>query len=151
MKKLIIILLFPVAGISQSKTTTVYANDIYSEYNLYSNRPDVMGKAAPYKIKMYCGSTKETMLMEPVRVRITCDSTGNSDQPLVILNGCEINYSKLKWISPSYIESINVIKNATAIEKYGMKAKFGVIEITSKTNSINSITKAEIITPTPKQ
>jgi hypothetical protein len=151
MKKLLIILLFPVAGISQSKTTTVLPTDIYSEYNLYGNRLDVTGRAAPSQIKMYCGSTREARLMERVRVKIKCDSTGNSEHPLVILNGCEINYSELKWISPSAIQSINVIKNVTAIKRYGMKAKLGAIEITSKSNSINFITKAEIITPTPKQ
>ena len=35
-------------------------------------------------------------------------------------------------INPDTIESINVLKNGDAVQKYGQKGRHGVIEITSK-------------------
>ena len=53
-----------------------------------------------------------------------------ADSVLVILDGKE--GPKLKDINPDNIESIQVLKDEKAIEKYGQKARYGVIEITSK-------------------
>ena len=53
-----------------------------------------------------------------------------ADSVLVILDGKE--GPKLKDIDPDTIESINVIKGEDALQKYGQKARYGVIEITSK-------------------
>lgn len=53
-----------------------------------------------------------------------------ADSVLVIMDGKE--GPKLKDINPETIESMNVLKGETAIEKYGQKGRHGVIEITSK-------------------
>ena len=53
-----------------------------------------------------------------------------ADSVLVILDGKE--GPKLKDVNPETIESMNVLKGETAIEKYGQKGRHGVIEITSK-------------------
>lgn len=53
-----------------------------------------------------------------------------ADSVLVILDGKE--GPKLKDINPETIESMNVLKDEAAIEKYGEKGRYGVIEITSK-------------------
>ena len=53
-----------------------------------------------------------------------------ADSVLVILDGKE--GPKLKDINPETIESMSVLKGEAAIEKYGPKGRFGVIEITSK-------------------
>ncbi len=53
-----------------------------------------------------------------------------ADSVLVILDGKE--GPKLKDINPETIESMNVLKDEAAIEKYGEKGRHGVIEITSK-------------------
>ena len=53
-----------------------------------------------------------------------------ADSVLVILDGKE--GPKLKDVNPETIESMNVLKGETAIEKYGQKARYGVVEITSK-------------------
>ncbi len=50
--------------------------------------------------------------------------------PLYILNGKEI--SAINEIDPNTIEKIDVLKDKTATEKYGDKAKNGVIIITTK-------------------
>ncbi|MDW7691560.1 M56 family metallopeptidase [Flammeovirgaceae bacterium SG7u.111] len=51
--------------------------------------------------------------------------------PLFILDGNEISKEK---IPIEIIESINVLKGEKAIEKYGEKAKDGVLEVKSKSN-----------------
>ncbi|HEY1022489.1 MAG TPA: TonB-dependent receptor plug domain-containing protein, partial [Flavisolibacter sp.] len=53
-------------------------------------------------------------------------------QPLYILDGKEISKDEMSRINPTDIQAINVIKDATATEKYGEKGKNGVIEITLK-------------------
>lgn len=53
-------------------------------------------------------------------------STGN---PLVIIDGKEIDYSLLNAIRPDRIESISVLKDDTATKIYGDKGKNGVILI----------------------
>jgi len=58
----------------------------------------------------------------------------NSDQPqpLYVVDG-EIFYSEINTINPNNIESITVLKDASAQMLYGSKGKDGVILITTKT------------------
>lgn len=53
---------------------------------------------------------------------------------LIIVDGKEMKGSKLDMINPQIIESINVLKGAKAIDKYGQKAKNGVVEITTRSH-----------------
>ena len=59
----------------------------------------------------------------------------NADnQPLYVLNGQVITIQEASDILSSGVESINVLKDKTAAEKYGDKGKNGVIEIITKAN-----------------
>ena len=49
-------------------------------------------------------------------------------KPLFILEGKEVTEESIKDLKPDDIESINVIKDQNAINKYGLKGKNGVIE-----------------------
>lgn len=53
-------------------------------------------------------------------------------KPLFVLDGKIISEEELKKLSPDAIESVNVYKDKTAVEKYGDKGKNGVVEITLK-------------------
>lgn len=55
-----------------------------------------------------------------------------ADQPLYILDGKEITPEKFARIDPSGIESIEVLKDQTAVEGYGDKGRNGVLIITLK-------------------
>ncbi|MCK5470904.1 MAG: TonB-dependent receptor plug domain-containing protein, partial [Cyclobacteriaceae bacterium] len=57
------------------------------------------------------------------------------DQPMFILNGEEIPREDFNLIQPDDIESITVLKDHAAFDKYGEGAKNGVIIIKTK-NSI---------------
>ena len=62
-------------------------------------------------------------------VKFMDNSSGN---PLMIVDGTEITNAKLEDIDPSTIETIEVLKGDKAIEKYGDKAKDGVIILNTK-------------------
>lgn len=57
------------------------------------------------------------------------------NRPLFILEGKEVTEETLKDLNPKDIESINVIKDQNAINKYGQKGKNGVVEIFLKKNN----------------
>ena len=52
--------------------------------------------------------------------------------PIVYVDGVLTKDYDLDNISPDNIESLTVLKNKSAIEKYGSKGKNGVILITTK-------------------
>ena len=56
----------------------------------------------------------------------------SNSPPLYILDGVMIDKAKMNAIKPETIESINVLKDKTATDKYGEKAKDGVVEIKLK-------------------
>lgn len=78
-----------------------------------------------------------------VVIRSGSASRDTTKQPLYIVDGKEISKDEMSRINPNEIESINVIKDATATDKYGEKGKNGVIEITMK-NGGNSVTQEKI-------
>jgi TonB-dependent SusC/RagA subfamily outer membrane receptor len=53
-------------------------------------------------------------------------------KPLYYIDGKKSESKDFKNMSPDEIESISVLKGDTAVEKYGKKAKNGVIEVTTK-------------------
>ncbi len=57
-------------------------------------------------------------------------------QPLYVLNGAIIDKAQLDKMDPGTIEHINVLKDANATKYYGDKGKNGVVEITTKVQSI---------------
>lgn len=79
------------------------------------------------------GKDVEIITVEKGNNNFKIFSSGD-ENPLIILDGKEINKKELEALSPESIESVNVLKGKKAITKYGKKAKDGVIEITSKKN-----------------
>jgi len=68
-------------------------------------------------------------------VVIKIDAAGgasNGQKPLFILDGEVISESVMKVIDPNKIESINILKDASAIAVFGEKGKGGVVQITTK-------------------
>ncbi len=62
-------------------------------------------------------------------------STDDDENPLVILDGKEITYEQMKKMDTNpdiRIDQISVLKDASAVNKYGQKAKNGVIIVTTK-------------------
>ncbi|MEO0573460.1 MAG: M56 family metallopeptidase [Bacteroidota bacterium] len=53
-------------------------------------------------------------------------------EPLYIIDGKESSKKEVKKLSPKKIASMNILKGQAALDKYGPKAKNGVVEITLK-------------------
>ena len=66
---------------------------------------------------------------------------GNVQKPLYILDGEVISESVMKLIDPTKIESINILKDASAIAVFGDKGKGGVVQITAKEGKTDGAAK----------
>ncbi len=64
--------------------------------------------------------------------KVKLNSIKNAPPPLYILHGEEISEEEMQMIDPNKIESISVLKDKSAENKYGEKGKNGVIEIVLK-------------------
>jgi TonB-dependent SusC/RagA subfamily outer membrane receptor len=67
-------------------------------------------------------------------------ATGKTNQPLILVNGKESEQT-LNNIDPATIESVNVLKDETATQKYGEKGKNGVVLITTKKSAEKAAVK----------
>ena len=60
-----------------------------------------------------------------------------NDAPLILVDGVDISATMLNQMNPNDIESMSVIKDASAAAIYGTKATYGVILITTKGGKFN--------------
>jgi TonB family protein len=95
------------------------------------------------------GSTATGQINSPFQLR---NIDGSGAQPLYVIDGVINENANIRNIDAETIQSINVIKDATAISKYGEKAKNGVVEIITKSNSKASTTNAvKVVTGQPSK
>ncbi|WP_295936808.1 TonB-dependent receptor plug domain-containing protein [uncultured Alistipes sp.] len=106
---------------------------VVSTYNI-EGVPDTKGKIVSVT------TTSDSSDGEPHKsvIRINGSNTkinfkDGEDQPLFVIDGkVQKNGKKLEELDKNGIESISILKDASAVEKYGEKAKNGVVEITTK-------------------
>lgn len=65
------------------------------------------------------------------QIRIRGYSTINNNDPLYVIDGVPYE-GKLSWLNPNDIESMQVLKDASAASIYGARANNGVIIVTTK-------------------
>ena len=65
-------------------------------------------------------------------------TAGDGEQPLFFFDGKEITAGELEALDPNTIGAISVLKDASAVEAYGERAKVGVVLITSKDGEAGS-------------
>ena len=87
---------------------------------------------AGHKVAELMGQGAGKMENTTIVVRGDKNSFKDGEEPLFIIDGKVQNHKKMKDLNPDRIESISVLKDKSAVEKYGEKAKNGVIEITTK-------------------
>lgn len=76
--------------------------------------------------------SKKMVTIEPATVTVKAMT---KEQPIYIIDGVEKDGKALQELNPDKIDSINVLKNQPAIEKYGEKGRNGVIIIHLKKNT----------------
>ena len=69
---------------------------------------------------------------------------GSNTQPLIILDGVEINSTMLNNIPPESIESFSVLKDATATSLYGSRGANGVIIVNTRQGQASEKMKINI-------
>ncbi len=68
----------------------------------------------------------------PINVRIRGVGTVNNTEPLYIVDGIPMSSSDILSISPNDIESMTILKDASATAIYGSRAANGVVMVTTK-------------------
>lgn len=82
-------------------------------------------------------SNQSSSIQQPFKVQTNSpmqfrSSDGTKNPPLVVIDGVIAENQNANSIDPETIESINVLKDASATALYGDKGKNGVVEITLK-------------------
>jgi len=113
--------------VSKGEISTINPNDIQS-VNVLKNESAVKlyGEKGKNGVVIINKKSKE------IPAIIYLDKIDKTKEPIYYVDGKEASKDVLKTISPSSIESINVLKDESATKKYGEMGKNGVIEITLK-------------------
>jgi TonB-linked SusC/RagA family outer membrane protein len=104
--------------------TTVKAEDLTRDA-AFSVRKSLQGKAAGVHVTQNSGAPGK-----PVTVRVRGVGTINASDPLYVLDGIPIN--GIDFLNPNDIESISILKDASATAIYGARGANGVVLVTTK-------------------
>lgn len=89
----------------------------------------ITGKGEVNKLKK---EDTDDIKEKPKTVTIYGVRAASANQPLFVLNGCIVSGEEFQTLNPNTIETINVLKDASAKSLYGDKAEHGVIIVTTK-------------------
>jgi len=95
------------------------------------DNPGAKNETIELKVTGYVDDQSNDLPAQPnsgIKIR----SNGESNNPLVVIDGIISKDQNIEKIDPETIESMSVLKDEKATAKYGTKGKNGVIEITSK-------------------
>lgn len=86
---------------------------------------------------------------ETINKNSATQASNQQKEPLYILDGKEISSAEMKTINTDNIKAVNVLKDESAIKKYGEKGRYGVVEISTKSNSEEtaSLLKVQVSEP----
>src|SRR5690606_30619680 len=104
--------------------TSVSSEEITREA-VFSVRKSLQGKAAGVNVTQNSGAPGK-----PVTVRIRGVGSINASDPLYVVDGIPIN--GIDFLNPNDIESISILKDASATAIYGARGANGVVLVTTK-------------------
>lgn len=146
-------------GIKREKRSLGYATAQIDSKDLTSSQPvnlasGIMGKVSGMNINLVNSG------VNPDNIRITLRGNRSflgNNQPLIVVDGVPVDNTYLAQMNPDVVESINVLKGATASALYGSSAANGVLLITTKsarkgkpTITVNSSVSLEKISLIPQ-
>jgi len=146
-------------GIRREKRSLGYATAQIDSKDLTNSQPvnlasGIMGKVSGMNINLTNSG------VNPDNIRITLRGNRSflgNNQPLILVDGIPVDNTYLAQINPDAVETIDVLKGATASALYGSSAANGVILITTKiakkgkpTITLNSSVSFEHISLVPK-
>jgi TonB-dependent SusC/RagA subfamily outer membrane receptor len=71
---------------------------------------------------------------KPATIRLRCRTSKPSVEPLLVVDGVTATFNSLSALNPNDIESVSILKDASATAIYGHRAGNGVILITTKSS-----------------
>lgn len=77
------------------------------------------------------------------KIGIEVQPSIKSNEPLYVVDGKIVDKTIVEAIDPKDIDSINILKDKTAVEKYGEQGKNGVVEIKMKKREVSVLDKLE--------
>jgi len=126
-----VILLFSISLLAQDALVIVDGKKIKAEVN--SIDPNTIESVTVLKdqaaIDAYGKEGQNGVII--IKTKNSNASNVTKLEPLVIVDGKKYT-QRIKSIDPNNIESMSVLKDQSALEKYGEAGKNGVIEITTK-------------------
>ncbi|MBN1926749.1 MAG: SusC/RagA family TonB-linked outer membrane protein [Prolixibacteraceae bacterium] len=132
-------------GITRTKKQLTYSTQ-QIDGELLSNTGNVdaakglQGKVAGVTVRQLSGAPGRGA---SIRIRGSNSLKGSND-PLYVVDGSPVVSDVASQMSPNEIESIDVLKGATAAALYGLRASNGVILITTKRGAKNELNKPTI-------
>ncbi|MEP6681686.1 MAG: N-acetylmuramoyl-L-alanine amidase [Parafilimonas sp.] len=106
---------------------------------------ELMAKNILQGIAMYANNSFDRSKLYQLQNTNGKDTTS----PLYVLDGKIISEAEMKKIDAATIESINILKDKTATDKYGDKGKIGVVEIILKKGNEKNELKEPVPPPPP--
>ena len=77
-------------------------------------------------------------------IRIRGTGTVNNADPLIVIDGVPVANANINDINPNDIESIEILKDASASAIYGQRAANGVVIVTTKRGSFNEAISVDL-------
>ncbi|MXV51609.1 TonB family protein [Pedobacter sp. HMF7647] len=93
---------------------------------------EMLKKSPKWKPGIQNGQAVRVAYAIPIMLNVEAKAGGNiqkDSEPLYIVDGIERTSDEIKSINPQTIKSLNVLKNADEVARYGEKGKNGVVQI----------------------
>lgn len=128
LRRLVVLPLMAVVVMLFAFRTTPKQNETLNQNVAENNSADA--NMIKDKIEKVVSLNATSFRKDTTIVLVTNDTTGK--QPIFFLDGKKITHDEMSKINPNNIESMNVLKDKAATDKYGNEGKNGVIEIVTK-------------------
>ena len=113
----------------QNKELNNYKNTDFKQLSISKLYPNAKkGKSYDYQVDLMTNDYYDNYIKQPQKKKQDLTAA----KSLVILDGNEITHDVMNKINTNDIQSVTILKEKSATDKYGEKGKNGVIEITLK-------------------
>jgi len=141
LRRLVVLPLLAIVVMMFAFRTTPAHKEVYNQTISINTSSDAA--AFKEKAKNVNALNAKNLGKDTTIVLVSKDTTRK--QPLYLLDGKKITHDEMSKIDPATIESINVLKDKTAVDKYGEDGKNGVVLINLKKNAVEKVEMAKIV------
>jgi hypothetical protein len=114
-------------------TTSEFKSLTNHGYGMEEEALRVIRNAKQWEPEIMNGEKVNAYKKQPVTFQIIDEAVQSTSKPIVVIDGkMQEGSSILNNLNPNDIESMNILKEASTVHKYGDKGKNGVIEIFTK-------------------